>query len=232
VAYSDANVAAYLTTNVPTGTYSNTNVASYLSAGISSNVKTTANVIAPNFLFANGVNILSTVGGSSYGNTQVAAYLTTASISTTGNVAAGNIIGTQYGNAIGTTATYSGNITAGNITANQYGNAIGTTATYSGNITASNIIATNTVTAVNIQTTGTYGNITGANVISANTVTVTTYVRTQPVLFAALPAAAAAGTGARAFITDANTFSFASAVTGGGGYYVPVFSNGSSWFVG
>jgi hypothetical protein len=96
--YGDANVASYLSTHVPTGTYSNSNVASYLTTGISGNIKTTANVIAPNYLFANGVNILSTVGsgsGSIYSNVNVSALLTSFgsnSISTTGNITAGNLI--------------------------------------------------------------------------------------------------------------------------------------------
>jgi hypothetical protein len=49
-----------------------------------------ANVIASNYLFSNGVNILSTVTGS-YGNANVATYLPTY----TGNVAAGNVITTN-----------------------------------------------------------------------------------------------------------------------------------------
>jgi hypothetical protein len=120
-----------------------------------------------------------------------------------------------------TSLAVTGNITAANIIANQYGNSIGTFATYSGNVTAANIV-----------TTGTYGNITGANVISANTVSVTTYVRTQPVTFATLPAAASAGAGARAFITDGNTTTFGSQVSGGGANAVPVYSNGTNWYVG
>jgi len=88
------------------------------------------------------------------------------------------------------------------------------------------------ITAANIITTGTYGNISGANVISANTVTVTTYVRTQAVAFAALPTAAAAGAGARAFITDGNTATFGSQVSGSGANAVPVYSDGTNWFVG
>lgn len=39
------------------------------------NIRTTSNVVAANFMFANGVNILNTVTGS-YGNTNVASYLT------------------------------------------------------------------------------------------------------------------------------------------------------------
>jgi hypothetical protein len=101
-----------------------------------------------------------------------------------------------------------------------------------GNVSAANVAVTNTVTAANIVTTGTYGNITGANVISANTVTVTTCVRTQPVTFSALPSASGVGAGARAFITDGNTSTFGSQVSGSGANAVPVYSNGTNWYVG
>jgi hypothetical protein len=50
------------------------------------NATVSGNVVAPNYLFANGVNILSTVGAGSYGNTQVAQFLPTY----TGNISAGN----------------------------------------------------------------------------------------------------------------------------------------------
>jgi hypothetical protein len=60
-------------------------------------------VLASGFFYANGTPFTSI----SYGNTQVAAYLL-------GNITAGNISGTQYGNSIGTTSTYSGNVTAAN----------------------------------------------------------------------------------------------------------------------
>jgi len=49
---------------------------------------------------------------------------------------------------------------------------------------------------------------------------------------AALPAAATVGAGARAFVTDALTPVFGSAVTGGGAVGVPVYSDGSTWLVG
>ena len=114
--------------------------------------------------------------------------------------------------------TVTGNVSAGNVSVTQV---TATTGAYSGNVTAANII-----------TTGTYGNITGANVISANTVTVTTFVRTQAVAFAALPSATVAGAGARAFITDGNSATFAAAVSGSGANAVPVYSNGTNWFVG
>jgi hypothetical protein len=87
--YGNTQVAQYLAANPQTGTYSNVNVAAYLSANPS--------------------------GGSTYSNTNVAAYLTTATIATTGNITAGNLIANQYGNSVGTTATYTGNVTAANL---------------------------------------------------------------------------------------------------------------------
>lgn len=49
---------------------------------------------------------------------------------------------------------------------------------------------------------------------------------------ATLPAAATVGAGATAFVTDALTPVFGSAVTGGGAVGVPVYSDGSTWLVG
>ena len=74
------NLAIYGTRN----TYFDTTLLTLNSA--SGNVTAVGNVVAPNYLFANGVNILSTVGAGSYGNTQVAQFLPTY----TGNVSAGN----------------------------------------------------------------------------------------------------------------------------------------------
>jgi hypothetical protein len=49
---------------------------------------------------------------------------------------------------------------------------------------------------------------------------------------ATLPAAATAGAGARAFVTDALAPVFGSAVAGSGAVGVPVYSNGAAWNVG
>lgn len=49
---------------------------------------------------------------------------------------------------------------------------------------------------------------------------------------ASLPAAATAGAGARAFVTDATVTIFASTVVGGGANAVPVVSNGTNWIIG
>jgi hypothetical protein len=47
-----------------------------------------------------------------------------------------------------------------------------------------------------------------------------------------LPSAATAGTGARAFVTDATATTFASTVAGGGSNKVPVYSDGTNWKIG
>jgi hypothetical protein len=59
-----------------------------------------------------------------------------------------------------------------------------------------------------------------------------TTISTAPTTVAALPSAATAGEGARAFVTDADSTTFNAAAVGGGSNKVPVFSNGTAWFVG
>ena len=49
---------------------------------------------------------------------------------------------------------------------------------------------------------------------------------------ATLPSAATSGTGARAFVSDANATTFASTVAGGGANKVPVYSDGTNWKIG
>ena len=142
-------------------TYSNANIVANLANFVtnistSANITTTANMIAPNYLFANGVNILSTVTGGSgtYSNTNVAAYLTANPISSIANGGSSVAFASSGGNGVVqiggvSTAIFSqsqlnvtgniiasANIQAANIIATQYGNNVGTTASYSGNVTA------------------------------------------------------------------------------------------------
>ena len=142
-------------------TYSNANIVANLANFVtnistSANITTTANMIAPNYLFANGVNILSTVTGGSgtYSNTNVAAYLTANPISSIANGGSSVAFASSGGNSVVqiggvSTAIFSqsqlnvtgniiasANIQAANIIATQYGNNVGTTASYSGNVTA------------------------------------------------------------------------------------------------
>ncbi len=54
----------------------------------------------------------------------------------------------------------------------------------------------------------------------------------EPVTVANLTAAGTAGAGARGFVTDATSTTFASTVTGGGSNSVPVYSDGTNWKIG
>lgn len=58
------------------------------------------------------------------------------------------------------------------------------------------------------------------------------FVKVTPVTVANLPSATVAGTGARAFVTDATSNTFHSAVVGGGANNVPVFADGAQWRIG
>ena len=49
---------------------------------------------------------------------------------------------------------------------------------------------------------------------------------------ATLPSAVTSGAGARAFVTNALTPTFGSAVVGGGAVATPVYSDGTNWIVG
>lgn len=62
--------------------------------------------------------------------------------------------------------------------------------------------------------------------------TASSYVKVTPTTFANLPAAATAGVGARAFVTDSNTATFNATIAGGGANAVPCFSDGTDWKVG
>lgn len=55
---------------------------------------------------------------------------------------------------------------------------------------------------------------------------------TDPVTVANLVSASSAGAGARGFVTDATSTTFASTVTGGGSNSVPVYSDGTNWKIG
>jgi hypothetical protein len=79
---------------------------------------------------------------------------------------------------------------------------------------------------------GNVGNATGFfNSIFANTY-VGGIVRTGVYVTGNIPAAATVGEGSRAFVSDATATTFASAYTGGGANKVPVYSDGSAWYIG
>lgn len=83
----------------------------------------------------------------------------------------------------------------------------------------------------NITSVGTLTSLTVSGNASAN-YTISSVSKTTPVTVASLPAAGLAGAGARAFVTDANSTTFNAAAAGGGSNIMPVFSNGTGWFIG
>jgi len=139
--------------------------------------------------------------------------LTTATITTTGNVAAGYLFGNGF--SIYGINTYS------NIKVNALLNTVAS---------ANAVIVANTGGNVTSVSPGTSGNVLTSN--GANWISGATYIRTTPTTVANLGFANVAGAGARAFVTDANTVTFNSAVIGGFGNSVPVFSNGTVWRIG
>jgi hypothetical protein len=121
-------------------------------------------------------------------------------------------------------------LTATNITSIGF---TSTDATITGTLTATNITSIGfTSTDATITGTLTATNIT-ATVITA-TLSITSYgpISTVVTTATSLPSAVTAGIGARAFITDASTTTFNEAVVGSGVYKMPVFSDGTGWFIG
>ena len=57
-------------------------------------------------------------------------------------------------------------------------------------------------------------------------------IKTTPVVVSNLPNATVSGMGARAFVSDATSTTFASTVAGGGANKVPVYSDGTDWLIG
>ena len=103
----------------------------------------------------------------------------------------------------------------------------------SGNVTGGNVLTAGLISSTgnavfgNITSGGgTGGNITGANVISC------TNIKTTANTVANLPAAATVGAGARAFVTDATSTTFAATAVGGASNAVPVWTDGTTWKIG
>ena len=122
-----ANLGGFYTwanTNFGTTSYSNANVSAYFTVGSSGNIKTSANVIGTTFMFANGVNILTTVAlSSTYSNANVVANLanfvtsisTSANITTTANMIAPNYL---FANGVNILSTVTGSYSNANVVAN------------------------------------------------------------------------------------------------------------------
>jgi hypothetical protein len=151
------------------------------------------------------------------------------------NIAVGNLVGTiNLATFAGTANAVAGANVSGEVTFAATANAVaganvsGTVplATTAGTISTNaqpNITSTGTLTSLTVS-----GNVTGQSYVSAATA-----LQTTPVVTSALPAAATAGTGARAMVTDADAGSvFGAALTGAGSLTLPVFSDGTIWRVG
>jgi hypothetical protein len=147
---------------------------------------------------------------------------TLTSLAVTGNITAGNING---GNII-VANFYSGN---GGFLTNLPGANVSGAVGLATFATVANSVAVGNVSGIgNIATT----NLTGSssNVLYGNGVFAP--IKTTPVTVSALPSASTAGAGARAFVTDATSTTFNATVVGGGSNNMPVFSNGTGWFIG
>ena len=145
IAATNANIGSFYT-------YANVTYSTIANAGVLQNQINTTNANLASFeTYANAT--FSTGGGSSYGNTNVAAYLTTATISTTGNITAANLI--TGGNVIGNYILGNGSkltnlpVQAGTYTNSNVTNLL-SGGTYSGDINA----LTGVVTAAAINSTG------------------------------------------------------------------------------
>ena len=159
---------------------------------------TSGNVQATTF-YGNTVGTTATYSGNvSVGNLTIGGTTTLTTLIVTqvevdqGDLTAANTFSTFYGNAFGTTATYTGNITAGNVNAGRiYGSLVGpvtgditatlvsaTTGVYSGNVyTANTIVAGNTFGTLGtpvqpyVTTLGTLTNLAVAGNITASSIT-------------------------------------------------------------
>jgi hypothetical protein len=134
--------------------------------------------------------------------------------SVAGNVTSGNIL---TGGLISAT----GNVTANNgmfTTIVNTASFTGGLVSVSGNVTSGNILTGGLISAT--------ANITGGNISTAGLVNTGSFVT------GTIPAAAGAGAGSRAFVTDADSITFGNLYVGGSGNAMPVWSNGTSWFIG
>ena len=212
------------------GTLTAVTVTGNVAAG---NVSGTAGVFT--YVSGDGANLTNLPGGSNSAaiangtsNVNIPAVDGNINISSAGNANIAIVTGT--GVNVAGTLNATGVITgAGSgLSAIAGANVTGTVplATTAGTISTAaqpNITSTGTLTSLTVS-----GNVTGQSYVSA-----TTALQTTPVVTSALPAAATAGTGARAMVTDADAGSvFGAALTGAGALTLPVFSDGTIWRVG
>ena len=137
----------------------------------------TANVTG---LDKSGTNAVGNIGSSiNYFNTMFAATYNGATVSASGNITGGNVLGGANVNATsltGTTVSVTGNISGGNVLGGALVNATsltGTTVSVTGNITGGNVLVSGVLLSTN--TVSATGNITGGNVLGGANVNATTH---------------------------------------------------------
>ena len=243
------------------GTYGNANVAAYLPtytgnlASLTGAVTTTANITA-NFFLGNGSQLTGIV--TNYSNANVANYLPTYTgnlVSLTGNInttASINVGNTIFANSVIRGRNYivvdSDQPTEGGQLVLSYCNTTGmvgqANSTWNIDVDSLNSFrimnqngAGNVVDV--IYASGANGNVTLSNSlnvpsgnVTGNYIIGTIAIRTTATTASGLPTAANAGAGARGFVTDADANTFNAPLVGGGANAVPVFSNGTGWFIG
>ena len=173
-----------LLTNLPTqtGTYSNANVVTLLAGFGSNTISTTGNITGGNLITAGNISGSYVIGDGSlltnlptqtgtYSNSNVASYLTTATIATTGNITGANLI------------------TAGNVSASYV---LGDGSKLINLPVGSTYSNTNVAAYLTTATIATTGNITGANLITAGNVSAS-YVLGNGSLLTNLPTQTATG---------------------------------------
>ena len=223
------------------GSYGDSNVVTLLNA-FGSNTITTTGVIAgvgSGLSGLAGANVTGEVTNAATANAVAGANVsgTVPLATTSGTVSTAaqpNI--TSTGTLTSLTVAGALGVTTGVITGDGGGSSNIPGANLTGTITATTAVLAQEVSQAaqpNIGSVGTLsslivsGNITGQSYISA-----TTAIQTTPVVVGSLPAAATAGAGARAFVSDANDTAFNAVVAGAGANNLPVFSDGTAWRIG
>ena len=216
--------------NVTVGGVSNVAVFDTTGTYVTGVVSATGN-ISGNYFVGNGSQLTGIV--SSYGNANVVANLAALGsnpVSTTGNIIAGNLdaINLVINNISSDDSTF--------VTIEDGLNVVGDIAIL-GNITGGNLVI-NSITSddstfVTIEDglnvvgdIDLLGNITGGNMSTAGV------IKTGVFVTGTIPTAAGVGAGARAFVTDATSVVFGNLYVGGAANAMPVWSDGTSWYVG
>jgi hypothetical protein len=210
--------------NITVGGVSNVAVFATTGTYVTGVVSATGNITG-NYFVGNGSQLTGIVG--TYGNANVVANLALLGsnpVSTTGNITAGklgavNLVINNISSDDSTFVTVEDglNVTSGFISAPESMSLTAGVNTWilgtNGNLTAPGAISA-------------VGNITGGNLTTAGA------VKTGVFVTGTIPTAAGVGAGARAFVTDATSVTFGNLYVGGAANAMPVWSNGTSWYVG